>query len=106
MQEKQQIYESVMIGSKQYGSRKKIVSNLIVLEKLFQGLYQHIKEIILQRSKILITRQHYLTVKISVGGLRLTKNQLTMTKQTNITFQTKAISYKLFGCHNANFQRL
>lgn len=48
MQEKQQIYESVMIGSKQYGSRKKIVSNLIVLEKLFQGLYQHIKEIILQ----------------------------------------------------------
>ena len=53
MQEKQQIYESVMIGSKQYGSRKKIVSNPIVLEKLFQGLYQHIKEIILQWSKIL-----------------------------------------------------
>lgn len=48
MQEKQQIYESVMIGSKQYDSRKKIVSNPIVLEKLFQGLYQHIKEIILQ----------------------------------------------------------
>lgn len=42
-----------MIGSKQYGFRKKIVSNLIVLEKLFQGLYQHIKEIILQQSKIL-----------------------------------------------------